>query len=271
MQSFALDCDLLLSDEAGQLPIARPPQQSGCQSRMPGPLRRKFLEVCADFQSLTTIRHFQAEGCAVFLPLRPPPGGRRLAAARTGTSDCAGFAPNHKPEAVCHEPRFPSRPATLPRPPFCPLPRSGLFFPAAALVKKKTKPETARKGKTMKLEDIKNKTKDAVDYPVQSLESGHSEVLTQYLGAMARFHTYSFGNVMLIARQNPTPAMLPGFARGTRLAASSNAGKRHSHSGSHGRQEAHPERRCGADRGCQGNRVHPVWIPRSVRVRQIIS
>src|SRR6184192_4050217 len=51
----------------------------------------------------------------------------------------------------------------------------------------------------MKLEDIKNKTKDAVDYLVQSLESGHSEVLTQYLGAMARFHTYSFGNVMLIA------------------------------------------------------------------------
>ena len=71
-------------------------------------------------------------------PLRPPPGARRLAAARTGVSDCAGFAPNHKSTAVCHEPRFPSRPATLPRPPFCPLPRSGLFFPAAALVKKKT-------------------------------------------------------------------------------------------------------------------------------------
>ena len=53
----------------------------------------------------------------------------------------------------------------------------------------------------MKLEELKNKTKDAVDYLVQSLESGHSEVLTQYLGAMARFHTYSFGNVMLIARQ----------------------------------------------------------------------
>lgn len=37
---------------------------------------------------------------------------------------------------------------------------------------------------------------------MQSLESGHSEVLTQYLGAMARFHTYSFGNVMLIAGSN---------------------------------------------------------------------
>ena len=53
----------------------------------------------------------------------------------------------------------------------------------------------------MKIEDIKSKTKDAVDYLVQSLESGRSDVLTKYLGAMARFHTYSFGNVMLIARQ----------------------------------------------------------------------
>jgi hypothetical protein len=52
----------------------------------------------------------------------------------------------------------------------------------------------------MKLEEIRNKTKDAVDYLVQSLESGHNEVLTQYLGAIARFHTYFFGNVMLIAR-----------------------------------------------------------------------
>ena len=35
----------------------------------------------------------------------------------------------------------------------------------------------------MKLEEVKNKTKDAVDYLVQSLESGQSEVLTQYLGS----------------------------------------------------------------------------------------
>jgi hypothetical protein len=54
-------------------------------------------------------------------------------------------------------------------------------------------------GKTMKLEEIKNRTKEATDYPVASLEAGHSEVLTQYLGAMAKFHRYSFGNVMLIA------------------------------------------------------------------------
>ena len=63
----------------------------------------------------------------------------------------------------------------------------------------------------MKLEDIKNKTRDAVDYLVQSLESGHSDVLTQYLGAMARFHTYSFGNVMLIARQKPDASNVAGI------------------------------------------------------------
>ena len=31
----------------------------------------------------------------------------------------------------------------------------------------------------MKLEEIKNRTKEAADYLVQSLEAGHSEVLTQ--------------------------------------------------------------------------------------------
>ena len=63
----------------------------------------------------------------------------------------------------------------------------------------------------MKLEEIKNRTKDAVDYLVQSLESGRSEVLTQYLGTMARFHTYSFGNVMLIARQKPDATNVAGI------------------------------------------------------------
>ena len=62
----------------------------------------------------------------------------------------------------------------------------------------------------MKLEEIKNKTKEATDYLVQSLEAGHSEVLTQYLGAMAKFHTYSFGNIMLIARQKPSASNVAG-------------------------------------------------------------
>lgn len=73
-----------------------------------------------------------------FSPLRPPSGERRLYAARTGVSECAGFTPNHKTKAVCHSARFHSRPTTLLRAPFCPLPRPALLFTAAAQVKKKT-------------------------------------------------------------------------------------------------------------------------------------
>jgi len=51
----------------------------------------------------------------------------------------------------------------------------------------------------MKLEEVNKRTKEAVDFLVAALESGHRAVLTTYLGAMAKFHTYSFGNVMLIA------------------------------------------------------------------------
>ena len=63
----------------------------------------------------------------------------------------------------------------------------------------------------MKLEEVNHKTKEAVDYLVQSLESGQSEVLTQYLGAMAKFRNYSFGNIMLIARQKPDASNVAGI------------------------------------------------------------
>ena len=53
----------------------------------------------------------------------------------------------------------------------------------------------------MKLEEIRNKTSQAVSYLVAGLESGQSDILTQYLNAMARFHNYSFGNIVLIARR----------------------------------------------------------------------
>jgi DNA-binding phage protein len=68
-------------------------------------------------------------------------------------------------------------------------------------VKNKNRPATAEKEKTMKLEEIKNKTNEAISYLVAALESGQSDILTQYLNPMARFHNYSFENIMLIARQ----------------------------------------------------------------------
>ena len=54
----------------------------------------------------------------------------------------------------------------------------------------------------MKLEEINNRTKDAVNHLVEALESGQSEVLTEYLSAMARFHNSIFfpvlGSVLFI-------------------------------------------------------------------------
>src|SRR5580658_8045415 len=53
--------------------------------------------------------------------------------------------------------------------------------------------------------------KQAVDYLIQQLEAGKSETLTTYLGAMARFHNYSFGNILAIARQRPKATRVAGF------------------------------------------------------------
>jgi hypothetical protein len=53
--------------------------------------------------------------------------------------------------------------------------------------------------------------KQAVDYLMQQLEAGHSETLAAYLGAMARFHSYSFGNILQIARQRPSATRVAGF------------------------------------------------------------
>src|ERR1700691_5439036 len=63
----------------------------------------------------------------------------------------------------------------------------------------------------MKLEEVNTRTKEAVEFLVAALESGNSEVLTAYLGTMAKFHTYSFGNIMLIARQKPDATNVAGL------------------------------------------------------------
>jgi hypothetical protein len=82
---------------------------------------------------------------------------------------------------------------------------------AAAFCEEQKQPETAEQEKDMKSEEIKSKAKEAFDYLVRSLESGHSEVLSQYLSAMAHFTKYSFGNIMLIARQCPIATQVCGL------------------------------------------------------------
>jgi hypothetical protein len=53
--------------------------------------------------------------------------------------------------------------------------------------------------------------KQAVDYLIEQVRAGKSETLSAYLAAMARFHNYSFGNILAIARQKPTATRVAGY------------------------------------------------------------
>jgi hypothetical protein len=53
--------------------------------------------------------------------------------------------------------------------------------------------------------------RENVQYLSQQLEAGHSEALTAFLDAMAHFRNYSFGNVLLIARQRPSASHVAGM------------------------------------------------------------
>jgi antirestriction protein ArdC len=46
---------------------------------------------------------------------------------------------------------------------------------------------------------------------IDQLEAGHSDALTAYLDAMSRFHNYSFGNILEIARQRPSASRVAGM------------------------------------------------------------
>jgi hypothetical protein len=55
--------------------------------------------------------------------------------------------------------------------------------------------------------------KQAVDYLIEQLNAGHSDMLASYLRTMARFHKYSFGNILQIALQRPTATHVAGFGK----------------------------------------------------------
>jgi len=55
----------------------------------------------------------------------------------------------------------------------------------------------------MNSENIKNITNQATEQLIEALKAGKSEALTNYLAAVAKFHRYSFQNILLIARQCP--------------------------------------------------------------------
>lgn len=61
---------------------------------------------------------------------------------------------------------------------------------------------------------------------IEQLEAGHSEALTNYLTAMSRFHNYSFGNVLEIARQIPAATKVAGFWTWKNMGRSVKAGQK---------------------------------------------
>jgi len=76
--------------------------------------------------------------------------------------------------------------------------RSNVNNPASA--SEKRKPQTPQQ-----------LVRENVQYLIEQLEAGKSEALTAYLNAMARFRNYSFGNVLLIARQKPQATNVAGM------------------------------------------------------------
>jgi antirestriction protein ArdC len=63
----------------------------------------------------------------------------------------------------------------------------------------------------MKAEEAKKIADQALQNLTDALKSGKSERLTQYLAMLARFHRYSFGNVLLILSQMPDATHVAGF------------------------------------------------------------
>jgi hypothetical protein len=69
-------------------------------------------------------------------------------------------------------------------------------------------------------------TRASVEGLVQAIESGHNEVFSSYLETMAKFHTYSARNVLLIAAQRPNATHLEGVRSWNELGRSVRPGEK---------------------------------------------
>jgi hypothetical protein len=63
----------------------------------------------------------------------------------------------------------------------------------------------------MNSENIQNITNQAIEQLIETQKAEKSEALTNYLAAVAKFHRYSFQNILLIARQCPQATRVAGF------------------------------------------------------------
>lgn len=104
---------------------------------------------------------------------------------------------------------LPPPPVVVPKLPATPAPVSSPRpAPAAEPAKSVI---AARFGAEEKHARIEAMTDQALAELGEALAAGQSERLTQYLGTMARFHSYSWGNVMLIMFQFPGATHVAGF------------------------------------------------------------
>ena len=63
----------------------------------------------------------------------------------------------------------------------------------------------------MNSENIKKIATQAIEQLVEALNAGHSEALTRYLSAIAKFRAYSLCNVLLILKQCPDAGRVAGY------------------------------------------------------------
>jgi len=69
----------------------------------------------------------------------------------------------------------------------------------------------------MRINQVKTIARQAFDRLVEAVEAGKSDVLKEYLEAMAKFHHYSAGNAILIGFQKPDATHVAGFRTWRRL------------------------------------------------------
>jgi antirestriction protein ArdC len=86
--------------------------------------------------------------------------------------------------------------------------------------------DSRRRARQVKGDKIKQLTERALHDLAAALQAGQSEAMAAYLQAMATFHTYSFGNQLLIAAQRPTARRVAGFRTWKKLGRSVRKGER---------------------------------------------
>ena len=115
----------------------------------------------------------------------------------------------------------------------------------------------------MNSENIKKVTNQATEQLVEALNAGHSEALTRYLGAMAKFRAYSFLNVLLILKQCPNAGRVAGYKTWQSLGRQvKKGGERHHDPCPDVPQNRGENRRIRRNRRCTPS----LWFPRGFRV-----